>query len=58
MAADTERALVCGPYELVVDDILEDLAGNSVTRVFDHDRTGPTFDMEEKRSSVTRFFPL
>jgi hypothetical protein len=46
-----------GAYELVIDDILEDLAGNSVTRVFDRDQTRPTEALEEKRPSVMAFFP-
>jgi hypothetical protein len=46
-----------GPHELVIDDILEDLAGNSVTRVFDHDRTDPTGGIGEKRPFVMTFFP-
>jgi hypothetical protein len=46
-----------GPYELVIDDILEDLAGNSLTRVFDRDQSLPTDAVAEKRPSVIPFFP-
>jgi hypothetical protein len=46
-----------GPHELVVDDVLEDLAGNSVTRVFDRDRTRPTDAVEEKRPFGMAFSP-
>lgn len=46
-----------GPHEVVIDDILEDLAGNSVTRIFDRDRTRPTEAMEEKRPAAMTFFP-
>lgn len=31
------QAWTCGPHQVVVDPVLEDLAGNSVTRVFDRD---------------------
>ena len=30
-----------GPHQLVVDPVLEDLAGNSVSRLFDRDLTQP-----------------
>jgi hypothetical protein len=46
-----------GPYELVIDDILEDVAGNSVTRVFDRDRTLPTDVIAEKQPAAMTFFP-
>ena len=31
------RAWAAGPHQLIVDPVLEDLAGNSVSRVFDRD---------------------
>ncbi len=46
-----------GPHELVIDDVLEDLAGNSVTRVFDRDQTRPTDAIQEKRPFAMTFFP-
>ncbi len=46
-----------GPYELVVDGILEDLAGNSLTRVFDRDRTSPAEAGEEKPRFSTTYLP-
>ena len=46
-----------GPHELVIEDVLEDLAGNSVTRVFDRDRTRPTDAIQEKRPFVMTYFP-
>ncbi len=46
-----------GPHELVVNEILEDVAGNSVTRVFDRDRTGPADAVREPRPCVIRYFP-
>jgi hypothetical protein len=46
-----------GPHELVIDDILEDMAGNSVTRVFDRDRTIPSDAIREKGPTVMPYFP-
>ena len=46
-----------GPYDLVIEDVLEDLAGNSLTRVFDRDRTRPADAGEEKRRFVKTYFP-
>jgi hypothetical protein len=37
MAAGAPPAWASGPHQLVVDPVLEDLAGNSVSRVFDRD---------------------
>jgi hypothetical protein len=43
-AFEPDRAWSAGPYEVAVDSILEDLAGNSIERIFDrdleHDPTG------------------
>jgi hypothetical protein len=38
------RPWTAGPYRLVIDPVLEDLAGNSVSRVFDRDLTRPADD--------------
>jgi hypothetical protein len=38
------QAWAPGPHQLVVDPVLEDLAGNSVSRVFDRDLTRPQDD--------------
>lgn len=46
-----------GPHELVVDEILEDVAGNSVTRVFDRDRTDSADAVREGGPLVIRYFP-
>jgi hypothetical protein len=46
-----------GPHELVVDEILEDVAGNSVTRVFDRDQTGSADAVREGGPFVIRYFP-
>jgi hypothetical protein len=35
-------AWTAGPHRLIVDPVLEDLAGNSLTRVFDRDLSGRT----------------
>lgn len=45
------------PHELVVDEILEDLAGNSVTRVFDRDQTDDDDAVREPGPFVIRYFP-
>jgi hypothetical protein len=46
-----------GPHELVVNEILEDVSGNSVTRVFDRDQTGSDDTVREDRPYVIRYFP-
>jgi len=38
------RPWAAGPHRLLVDSVLEDLAGNSVSRVFDRDLTRPADD--------------
>jgi hypothetical protein len=42
---------------LVVDPALEDLAGNSVTRVFDRDLTRPGDEPREARAVTLPFRP-
>jgi hypothetical protein len=46
-----------GPHAVVVDHILEDLAGNSVSRVFDQDRSRPADATRTKRPFVRAFSP-
>jgi hypothetical protein len=46
------RAWASGPHQLVVDPILEDLAGNSVSRVFDRDLSRSE-DQPREASPVT-----
>ena len=46
------------PHGLVVDHILEDLAGNSVSRVFDQDRSRRGDASRTKRPFVRTFSPL
>jgi hypothetical protein len=48
---------IAGPHELVVDHILEDVAGNSVSRVFDQDRSRPADASRTKRPFVRTFTP-
>jgi hypothetical protein len=47
-----------GPHQLVVDPVLEDLAGNSVSRVFDRDLTRPGDDPREAGPAVITFNPF
>jgi hypothetical protein len=49
------QAWAPGPHQLIVDPILEDLAGNSVSRVFDRDLTRPD-DQPRPARPVTRPF--
>jgi hypothetical protein len=46
-----------GPHRLVVDHILEDVAGNSVSRVFDQDRSRPADANRIKRPFARTFTP-
>jgi hypothetical protein len=46
-----------GPHALVVDHILEDRAGNSLSRVFDQDRSDPADARRDERSFVRTFSP-
>jgi hypothetical protein len=46
-----------GPHRLVVDPVLEDLAGNSVTRVFDRDLTRAEDEPRHDRSTMLTFRP-
>ena len=48
---------VPGPYRLVVDPALEDVAGNSVRRVFDRDLGRPEDEPREDRPVVLTFRP-
>jgi hypothetical protein len=45
------------PHRLVVDPLLEDLAGNSVSRVFDRDLRLPENDPRDERPVVIEFIP-
>ncbi|EIV92916.1 hypothetical protein [Frankia sp. QA3] len=47
----------CGPHRLVVDPVLEDLAGNSVGRVFDRDLARRTDDPRGARPVTVTFHP-
>jgi hypothetical protein len=44
-----------GPHRLVVDPILEDLAGNSLIRVFDRDIDSPADDPRPSRPGIVPF---
>jgi hypothetical protein len=46
-----------GRHELVIDDILEDVAGNSVRRVFDRDQTRSSDAVREKGPFMIGYFP-
>jgi hypothetical protein len=46
-----------GPHRLVVDPVLEDLAGNSVSRVFDRDLARPEDDPGPDRPAAVPFRP-
>ena len=46
-----------GSHQLVVDPVLEDLAGNSVGRVFDRDLTSPLDEPRQARPVVVTFCP-
>jgi hypothetical protein len=48
---------VPGPHRVVVDHILEDLAGNSLSRVFDQDRSRPDDATRAKQPFVRTFSP-
>jgi hypothetical protein len=42
-----------GPHQLVINPVLEDLAGNSLTRVFDRDLTSPEDGPRQGRTMLT-----
>jgi hypothetical protein len=46
-----------GPHQLIVDPILEDLAGNSVQRVFDRDLGQPADDPRDTQQVTLTFHP-
>jgi hypothetical protein len=46
-----------GPHQLVADPVLEDLAGNSVSRVFDRDLTSPEDQPRQVRPVTLAFRP-
>ena len=47
------KAWAPGPHQLVVDPVLEDLAGNSLSRVFDRDLTRPEDEPRQGRTTLT-----
>ena len=51
------RAWAAGPHQLIVDPVLEDLAGNSVSRVFDRDLSRPDDQPREARPVTVGFRP-
>jgi hypothetical protein len=51
------QAWACGPHQLIVDPVLEDLAGNSVSRVFDRDLTRPEDQPQPARPVTLTFSP-
>jgi hypothetical protein len=51
------RAWAPGPHQLIVDPVLEDLAGNSVSRVFDRDLTRPEDQPRQARPVALAFRP-
>ena len=46
-----------GPHQLIAEPILEDLAGNSVSRVFDRDLTSPEDQPRQARPVTLPFHP-
>jgi hypothetical protein len=52
------KAWAHGSHQLVVDPVLEDLAGNSVSRVFDRDLTRPQDESQAPRPVTVAFRPL
>jgi len=48
---------VSGPYQLIVDPVLEDLAGNSVSRVFDRDLSRVEDRSPEAPPASLTFYP-
>jgi hypothetical protein len=51
------QAWAPGVHQLIVDPILEDLAGNSVSRVFDRDLTSPYDQPRPARPVTLPFHP-
>ena len=51
------RAWARGSHQLIVDPVLEDLAGNSVSRVFDRDLTRPEDEPRQARPVTVPFRP-
>jgi hypothetical protein len=51
------QAWAAGSHQLVVDPVLEDLAGNSVSRVFDRDLTRPQDEPLASRPVMVTFRP-
>jgi hypothetical protein len=51
------RAWAPGSHQLIVDPVLEDLAGNSVSRVFDRDLTRPEDEPRQARPVTVPFRP-
>jgi hypothetical protein len=52
-----DRPWVAAPYGLAVDPILEDVCGNSVTRVFDRDAADPAHARGPDQPVVLTFVP-
>ena len=57
MAAGAPPGLGTGSRQLIVDPVLEDLAGNSVSRVFDRDLTRPKDEPRQARPVTVPFRP-
>jgi hypothetical protein len=51
------RAWALGPHQLIVDPALEDVAGNSVSRVFDRDLSRPEDEPRQARPVTLAFRP-
>ena len=51
------RTWASGPHQLIVDPVLEDLAGNSVSRVFDRDLARPEDQPRQARPVTVGFHP-
>jgi hypothetical protein len=51
------QAWAPGPHQLIVDSVLEDLAGNSVSRVFDRDLASPEDEPRQARPVAVPFRP-
>ena len=51
------RAWASGSHQLIVDPVLEDLAGNSVSRVFDRDLDRPEDQPRQARPVIVGFRP-
>ena len=54
---DPRRPWAPGPHQLIVDPVLEDLAGNSVSHVFDRDLARPGDNPRPSKPVTVSFKP-